>query len=102
MDITELIRNANTGAEVLSALSVYVESLRNVAAIPESCLRLPLQGEDDVSQRMMSLIAVVNLTSQNLRYRDCYIAKQALRVFAAATWRLRVRTRREALERQAW
>jgi hypothetical protein len=91
MDITELIRNANSAPEVLSALSVYVESLRNVAVIPESCLQLPLQGEDDLAQRMATLAAVVNLTSQNLRDRDCNIAKRALRVFAAATWRLRSR-----------
>lgn len=94
MDMTELIRNASSAAEVFSALSAYVESLRSVAVIPEACLRLPLQGEDDVSQRMMALIAVVNLTSQNLRDRDCNLAKQALRVFAAAAWRLRVRALR--------
>jgi hypothetical protein len=95
MDIVELIRNADSAPEVLSALSVYVESLRNVAAIPEWCLRLPLQGADDVGQRMMALIAVVNLTSQHLRHRDCNIAKRALQVFAAATWRLRSRERRD-------
>ena len=95
MDIAELIRNANSAPEVFAALSVYVESLRNVAVIPEWCLRLPLQGEDDVGQRMMALVAVVNLTSQNLRDRDCNIAKHALRVFAAATWRLRSRRARD-------
>jgi len=91
MDIAELIRSANSAPEILAALSAYVESLRNVAVIPEWCLRLPLQNEDDVGQRMMALVAVVNLTSQNLRDRECNIAKQALRVFAAATWRLRSR-----------
>jgi hypothetical protein len=91
MDVAELIRNANSAPEVLAALSAYVESLRNVAVIPEWCLRLPLRGEDDVGQRMTALVAVVNLTSQNLRDRECGIAKQALRIFAAATWRLRSR-----------
>jgi hypothetical protein len=95
MDIIELIRNADSAPEILAALSVYIESLRSVAVIPDWCLRLPLQGADDVGQRMMALIAVVNLTSQNLRDRDCNIAKRALRVFASATWRLRSRTRRD-------
>jgi hypothetical protein len=95
MDILELIRNADSAPEILAALSVYIESIRNVAVIPQWCLRLPLQGEDDVGQRMMALIAVVNLTSQNLRDRDCNLAKRALHAFAAATWRLRSRTRRE-------
>jgi len=91
MDIAELIRNADSAPQVLAALSVYVESLRDVAVIPESCLRLPLQGKEDVGQRMVALAALVNLTSQNLRDRECNIAKQALRVFATAAWRLRPR-----------
>jgi len=91
MDITELIRNADSAADVVSALSVYIESLRHASFIPDWCLQLPIEGEADVKQRMLALIAVVNLTSRNLRDRDCSVAKQALQVFAAATWRLRPR-----------
>jgi hypothetical protein len=40
---------------------------------------------------MMALIGVVNLASKNLLVRECRAAKQALQVFAAATWRLRAR-----------
>jgi len=93
MDIAELIRNADSATEVLAALSVYIESLRNVPVIPEACLRLPIEGESDVWQRMLALVTVVNLSSQNLRDRDVNIAKHALQVFAAATWRLRPRRR---------
>jgi hypothetical protein len=93
MDALELIRTANSAPEVLSALSVYVESLRHAQVIPEWCLRLPLEGESDVAGRMMALITVVNLTSQNLRDRDCNTAKHALQVFAAAAWRLRRKER---------
>jgi hypothetical protein len=95
MDILQFIRNADSAPEVIAALSVYVESLRNVAVIPDWCLQLPLQGEADVYQRMVALIAVVNLTSQNLRDRECNVAKRALQVFAAATWRLRRRGGRD-------
>ncbi len=91
MDILELIRNAQSGPEVLSALSVYVESLRQVAVIPEVCLRLPLEGEEDVVQRTATLFSVVSLASQHLRHDDCNLAKRALRVFGAATSRLRQR-----------
>jgi hypothetical protein len=91
MDIFELIRNAQSAPEVLSALSTYVESLRSVAVIPEWCLRLPLEGEDDVAQRAAALFAVVSLASQNLRHHDCDLAKRALRVFAVAASRLRRR-----------
>jgi len=91
MDIVELIRNANSAPEVLAALSAYVESLRSVAAIPEWCLRLPLEGEADVAKRTVALFTVVSLASQNLRHRDCNIAKRALRVFGTAAARLRQR-----------
>ncbi len=91
MNAIELIRNADSAPEILAALSAYVETLRNVAVIPEWCLRLPLQGPDDVGQRMLALVAVVNATSRNLLDRECDIAKRALQVFAAATWRLRRR-----------
>ncbi len=89
MNAIELIRNANNAPEVLAALSAYVETLRNVAAIPDWCLRLPLQGADDVAQRTLALVTVVNVTSRNLLDRECNIAKYALRVFAAAAARLR-------------
>jgi len=97
MEIIELIRTADSVPKVLSALSTYTESLRHlqVAAIPEWLLRLPLKGADDVSQRMSALTAVVHLSSQNLRVRDTSVAKTALRVFAAATWRLRAEERKD-------
>src|SRR5512135_218461 len=94
MDILQIIRSADSAPEVLSALSVYVESLRNVAVLPDWCL-LPLQGEADVYQRMAALIAVVNLSSQNLRDQECNAAKRALRVFDAAIRRLRRRAKRD-------
>ena len=89
MEIIERIRSAESAPKVFSALSAYVRSLRHFAAIPDWLLRLPLKGVDDVGQRMKALTAVVHLTSQNLRDQDCKIAKDALQVFAAATWRLR-------------
>lgn len=95
MEIIELIRNAESASKVFSTLSVYVESLRQVAAIPESILRLPLRDANDVAQRMTSLLAVVHLASQNLRVRETRIAKRALQVFAAATWRLRSAERKD-------
>ena len=91
MEIIDLIRTADSVPKVLSALSTYTESLRHlqVAAIPDWLLRLPLKGTNDVAQRMTALLAVVHLCSQNLRHRETSIARDALRVFAAATWRLR-------------
>ena len=98
MEIIDLIRNADSATKVMSALSVYIQSLPHVAAIPEWLLRLPLKGADDVAQRMTALAAVVNLCSQNLRYRETSIAKGALRVFAVATWRLRSNDRTDGLK----
>ena len=89
MDAYELIRNADSASEVLTALTIYVSSLPDVDAIPYWCRSLPFRGEADVVARMLALVSAVNLASQNLRDRECNIAKQALRVFAAAAWRLR-------------
>ena len=89
MEVIELIRNADSVPKVLVTLSVYVESLRHAAALPDWLLRLPLKGPDDVGQRTAALTAVVHLTSQHMRHSDCRVAKDALQVFAAATWRLR-------------
>lgn len=83
MEIVELIRNAASTAQVLTVLSAYASSLRDIAALPDWCLQ-PLQGEADVRERMAVLFAVVNLTSQHLRDADCNAAKRALRVFATA------------------
>ena len=95
MDIIEVIRTAESAPKVISALSVYIESLRNTAVIPESLLRLSLKGADDVGQRMAALLDVIDLASRNRRDRDCGIAKDALQVFAAASWRLRSCQHRE-------
>lgn len=92
-DIIERIRNAESRLKVYSALTAYIGSLPRVAAIPQCCLRLPLEGTNDIERRMTALAGAVDLASQNLRDRDCSIAKRALRVFAAATWRLRARRR---------
>lgn len=90
MQVIELIRNAGSSTEVLTALSAYAGTLRDVAAIPDWCL-LPLRGEADVAARITALVAVVNLTSQHLRDADCNAAKRALRVFAEALARLAAR-----------
>ena len=90
MDILELIRNADSAAEILQALSAYVQTLPVPSVFPDG-LRLPLQSEADVFQRTLALITVVNLSSLNHRDEDCRLAKRALRIFAAAAWKLRRR-----------
>ena len=91
MEILELLRNTDSATEVLSALSTYVASLKDVTSIPDWCLSLPLRDEADVRARMIALVAVVNDTSKNLLYRDCATAKSMLQAFAAAAWALRPR-----------
>jgi len=91
MDVLELIRNADSAPQILAALSVYVESLRGTPFIPEWCSRLPFEGESDVYRRMLALITMVNLNSQNLLGRHRPTVERAVAVFAAAAWRLRLR-----------
>ncbi|HUK03685.1 MAG TPA: hypothetical protein VLV90_01235 [Burkholderiales bacterium] len=92
MQIIELIRTASTNSEVLTALSVYAGNLRDIVSLPD-WFQQPLQGEADVRERMLALMAVVNFTSQHLRYAECNAAKRALRVFAEALSRLNPRAR---------
>ena len=87
MQIVEMIRNAGSSSEVLTALSAYVDTLRDIAVLPDWFAQ-PLQGEADVRERMVTLMGVVSLTSQHLRYAECNAAKRALRVFAEALARL--------------
>lgn len=93
LDVLELIRNADSAADVFSALSVYVQSLRGTPFIPDWCSRVPFEGEADVYQRMLALISMANLHSQNLLGRHRPTIERAVAVFAAAAWRLR-RTRK--------
>ena len=66
--------------------------------IPDWLLRLPLRGAEDVGQRTVALLGMINLASQNLRDGDTRIAKRALQVFAAASWRLRSQGERRELQ----
>ena len=90
MDILELIRNADSATEILKALSIYVQALPVPSVIPDA-LRLPVQSEAEVWQRTLALFTVVNLSSRHHLDADCRLAKQALRVFATAAWKLRRR-----------
>ena len=94
MDVLELIRSADSAAEVWSVLSAYVESLRGVPFIPEWCARLPLEGEADICRRLLALISMVSLNSQNLLGRHRPTIERAVAVFAAAVFRLRQRRSR--------
>jgi hypothetical protein len=94
MDILELIRNADSAAQVLSLVGAYLQSLPEAASIPQWCLRAPLEGEADVTRRMGALFVAVNVASRNLLDHDCRIAKHALRVVGAAAARLRRRRQR--------
>ena len=88
MEILELIRNASSTPEILSALSAYMESLSQIPSLPDWCVQ-PLLDEGDIRERASALFALVNLTSQHLRGRECNAAKRALRVFVAALERAR-------------
>jgi hypothetical protein len=92
MDVVEIIRNANSAPQVLSALSAYLESLNLAPMLPEWCFR-PMQGEADVRACMAALFSVVNLTSKHGLARECGTAKRALHVFAAALQRLKAASR---------
>ena len=89
MEILELIRNADSAPEILSALGAYVETLRHVDSIPEFCSRVPIDGYRDIYARMFALMAIVNTASRQLDNGLYSVAREALQIFAAAASRLR-------------
>jgi hypothetical protein len=88
-EIVDRIRSAESPPMVLSALSAYIGSLPSVDAIPEWCLRLPLNGADDRAAHGGDGRRG-RPDSQTLRDRECGIAKAHCRP-CRRDWRLRWR-----------
>lgn len=83
MDIVELMHQASSVPDILSALSAHAGTLCNIAAIPDWCVA-PLKDVADVRERIPALLAAVSFTSQRLLDSDCERVKHALRVFVVA------------------
>lgn len=95
MEILELIRNADSAPEILTALGAYVETLRHLDSLPDFCLRVPVEDYRDIYARMFALMAILNTAASRPDNGLCSVAKEALQIFAAAARRLRPRDARK-------
>jgi hypothetical protein len=94
VELLDLIQITDSAQQVLEILRTYVETLRDAAPLPDWWLQLPLDSPDHARERMLELVAMVNLASRQLDDGRCGAAKQALQVFAVAVWKLKSRAAR--------
>jgi len=83
MDVGKMIQGSSLTHEMLTALSVDAESLRNIEAVPAWCMA-PLNDVADIRARIPALLGVVHLTSQQLRNRECDAVKKSLLMLVEA------------------
>ena len=86
------IRQAKNEHEVYFLLTAYVESARYcdpLNLLPESVIRLPLDGIEGVREQYQQLIVELDTASKGLNGDACVVLKEALHIFSIALDRLR-------------
>ena len=88
MEITDVIRDANSEYVVFFLLTAYIEALRFGDRLPARLTSLPLTGIHDVGTRCQGLVIELDSASRKLDDKACVLIKEALRVFGTAFHRL--------------
>ena len=88
MDITQVIRDAESDYVVFFLLISYIEALRFCNRLPARLTSLPITGIDDVSTRYQGLVVELDSASRKLDDKACVLIKKALHVFGTALHRL--------------
>ena len=88
MDITDVIRDADSEYVVYFLLVAYIEALQFCNRLPARLTRLPVTGIHDVGARCHGLVTELDSASRKLDDQACVVIKEALHVFATALHRL--------------
>ena len=88
MDITDVIRDANSEYVIFFLLSAYIDALRFCNCLPARLTSLPLTGIHDVGTRYQSLVAERDSASRKADDKVDVLIKEALHVFGTALHRL--------------
>jgi hypothetical protein len=88
MDITDVIRDADSEYVVYFLLVAYIEALQFCNRLPARLTRLPVTGVHDIETRYQDLVVELDSASRKLDDRVCVLIKEALHVFATALHRL--------------
>jgi hypothetical protein len=89
MDLNDVIREANNEHEVYFLLTSYVETVRycdKLSCLPPTVRDLPLDGLEDVRNRIRGLRAQLN--AANVDENSRVVVKETAEVFAEALNRL--------------
>jgi len=87
MDITDVIRDADSEYVVFFLLTAYIEALRFGNSLPARLTSLPVTGIDDVGTRYQGLVVELD-SARKLHDEARVLIKQALHVFGTALHRL--------------
>ena len=88
MDITDVIREADSEYVVFFLLIAYIDALRFCNCLPARLTSLPVTGIDDVGARYQGLVAELESASRRMDDKACVLVTEALHVFGTALHRL--------------
>jgi len=88
MDISDVMRDANSEYVVFFLLTAYIDALRFCDCLPARLTSLPFTGICDVATRCQGLVVELDSASRKLDDKTCVLIKEALHVFGTALHRL--------------
>ena|SRR5882757_5606543 len=88
MDITDVIRDADSEHVVYFLLVAYIEALQFCNRLPARLTRLPVTGIHDIGTRYQDLVIELDSASRKLDDKACVLIAEALNVFGTALHRL--------------
>ena len=88
--VIDTIRHAENESEIYALLTAQTERLVSAASLPANLRKLPIEGPDDLSSRCRALLIELDLASKQLDDNGCFAIKEALQIYGAALFRLRV------------
>ena len=87
MSMIDLIRNADSEANIYALLTSYIDALGHSdkgMLVAQSLLALPIYGATDLQARYSLLLAELDLASRRLDHQVCIVYKEALAILATA------------------
>jgi hypothetical protein len=89
MEITDVIRQADSDYVVFFLLAAYIETLQFGRQVPDYLTQLPINGFDDLNVRFANLAVVLDLASTKQDVSACMVLRESLQVFGTALNKLR-------------
>jgi hypothetical protein len=88
MDITDVIRNADSEYVIFFLLTAYIEALQFGNRLPARLTRLPVTGIRDLGSLYQGLVVELDAASRKLDDKAHVLITEALQIFDTALHRL--------------